>query len=333
MNLVESIKNKAKQSLKKVVLPEGDEPRTVKAASILKQEGICEPILLGIAARVNQTAKNEGVNIDGIKIINPPDDHHFDDFVSTYFQKRQKKGMTQGEAYEIMKNTLFFGAMMVFKGQADGFVAGAINATGDVLRAALHIVGTAPGIKTVSSCFNMVLPNPIKGIANQIITMGDCAVIPYPTADQLADIALATAKTRAALIGDEPIVAMLSFSTMGSAKHEMVDLVLEALDKVKTANPELKVDGEMQADAALIESIGSRKAPQSAVAGKANTLVFPNLDAGNIGYKLVQRLAGAEAIGPVIQGLAKPCHDLSRGCSVDDIVSMAAIAAVQAQMG
>lgn len=330
MNFFESIKEKARQAGKRVVLPEGDDPRMVQAAAIAKKEGLAEVILLGNESTINQNARNLGVDISGIKIIKPENDYNFNEFVGVYFQKRQKKGLTQGQAHETTKNPLFFGAMMVHQGLADGSVAGAVNTTGDVLRAALQIVGMTPGLNTVSSSFIMILPQKIDGIEHQILTFADSAVVPQPNVEQLASIAVSSAKTHQALIGEEPVVAMLSFSTKGSAKHEDIDKVIEAMKMAKEMNPDLKIDGELQLDAALLSSIGAKKAPGSDVAGHANVLIFPDLDAGNIGYKLVQRLAGADAIGPVVQGLNKPCHDLSRGCSADDIVMMIAIAAVQA---
>ncbi len=331
MNFVEAIREKARKARKRIVLPEGDDPRTVQAAAIAKKEGLAEVTLLGNEGTINQHARSLNVDITGIKVVKPESDYNFNEFVSAYYKKRQHKGLTQGQAYEAMKNPLFFGAMMVHLGLADGSIAGAVNTTGDVLRAALQIVGMAPGITTVSSSFIMALPKKIDSIDSQILTYADCAVVPNPTAEQLASIAVAAARTHKALVGTEPIVAMLSFSTKGSAGHADVDKVIQATKLAREIDPALKIDGELQADAALISSIGKRKAPDSAVAGHANVLVFPDLDAGNIGYKLTQRLAGADAFGPVVQGLLKPCHDLSRGASSDDIAMMIAIGAVQAQ--
>ncbi|OQY26788.1 MAG: phosphate acetyltransferase [Candidatus Cloacimonetes bacterium 4572_55] len=330
MNFVESIREKAKQAGKSIVLPEGNDPRTVQAAATIQSKGLANVIMLGDEKTINQHAEGLGVDISGLKIITPENDPNFDKFTDLYYQKRQAKGMTREKSREVMKNSLFFGTMMVHQGMVDGSVAGAVNTTGNVLKAALQIVGTAPGIKTVSSCLIIVLPQKIKDIDSQIFTFADCGVLPNPNAEQLANVAISTAKTHQALVGEDPIVAMLSFSTKGSAKHEDVDKVIEATRIAREIDPNLKIDGELQGDSALISSIGSRKAPGSQVAGKANVLVFPDLDSGNISYKLVQRLARADAFGPILQGLSKPCHDLSRGCNAEDIVMTAAIAAVQA---
>ncbi len=329
MNFVKSIMERARREMKRIVLPEGDDIRTVQAAVLARTEGIADIILLGNEAIINQNARQLNVDISGIKIIKPEDDHNFNEFVSLYFQKRRHKGLTQGKAHEIMKHPLYFGAAMVDRGLVDGSVAGAVNTTGDVLRAALHLVGMTPGINTVSSCFIMVLPQKIAGIDHQIFTFADSGVVPQPTTEQLAAIAVISAKSHKALVGEEPVVAMLSFSTKGSAEHEDIDKVIEATRLAKEMDPALNLDGELQGDAALLASVGSRKAPGSPVAGKANVLIFPDLDAGNIAYKLVQRLAGADAYGPILQGLDKPCHDLSRGCNADDILTMIAIAVAQ----
>lgn len=328
MSVMDSITKKAKSKKMRVVLPEGTEERTLQAASIINKEGLAEVILIGNVDKVKQAAK--GVDIDGIEIVDPVTDSRFDDYANTLFELRKAKGMTIEKAQELMKDELYFSVMMVKKDEADGMVAGAIHSTGDTLRPALQIIKTAPGISVVSSCFVMELENKAFG-DNGVYIFGDCAVNPNPNADQLAAIAISSAQTGKALVGMEPKVAMLSFSTKGSAKHELVDKVQQATDIVKQNAPDLMVDGELQFDAAVVESVAKLKAPGSTVAGQANVMIFPDLQAGNIGYKLVQRLAGAEAIGPILQGIAKPVNDLSRGCSVDDIVKVVTITAVQAQ--
>ncbi len=330
MSVMDVIKQKAKKLNAVIVLPEGEDERTLKAASVLASDDICAPVILGNEKEIRGSLESFGSDHSGIQIIDPLSDDKRELYINEYFSIRKHKGMTLDQAAEVMKKPLFYGAMMVRKGRADGSVAGAMNATGNVLRAALQIIGLAEGIDVVSSSFLMILPE-FQGEKEKLFIFADCAVMPDPDAGQLASIAISSAETMRKLGGLEPRVAMLSFSTKGSAKHDRVDKVLDALAIVKEKVPNLEIDGELQLDAAIIQKIGEKKAPGSSVAGNANVLIFPDLDSGNIGYKLVQRLAGAEAIGPVIQGLAKPANDLSRGCSVSDIVNVSAIASVLAK--
>ena len=330
MSLMEQIKQKAKSNLKHILLPEGPEERTVQAAAKIVDQGIAKVTLLGNKDEIEASAKKLGVSLAGVNIVDPLTDADLQHYIELFYDMRKEKGVDMAKAEKMMKNPLFYAAMMTKEGRADGMVAGAICTTGDTLRPGLQIVKMAKGISVVSSCFIMEVPNKAYG-DNGVLVFGDCAVNPCPTAEQLAAIAVSTAGTAKALCGIEPKVAMLSFSTKGSAKHELVDKVTEATRLAHELAPELNLDGELQADAALVEKVGQLKSPGSPVAGKANVLIFPDLQAGNIGYKLVQRLAGAEAIGPICQGFKFPINDLSRGCSVDDIVSVVAITAVQAQ--
>jgi phosphate acetyltransferase len=330
MDLMDKIWQKARSDRKRIVLAEGTEPRVIEATSKIISEGLADIVLLGEEGKIRAVAEERKVKIDGAEIINPCQSDKFNEYVQFFYELRKSKGMTLEKANETMKNELYFGTMMVKMGYADGMVAGSINTTGDLLRPALQIVKTSPGISVVSSTFIMVLPDKKYGDEG-VLLFADCAVNPNPNAEELASIAVSTAKTAKALAGIEPRVAMLSFSTKGSAKHELADKVIEATRIARQIAPDIEIDGELQADAALVAKVGALKAPGSNVAGKANVLVFPDLQAGNIGYKLVQRLAGAEAIGPVSQGFAKPINDLSRGCSPEDIVNVAAITAVQAQ--
>ena len=330
MSVLDKIKVKAKADVKHVVLPEGEEERTIRAAEIITKEGIAKLTLLGNPEAIKAKAETLGVCLSGVEIVNPVDSPDFGRYVNEFYEIRKAKGMTPEKAEKSMKDTMFFGAMMLYDDKVDGMVAGAICTTADTLRPGLQIIKMAPGMNTVSSCFIMEIPNKAFG-DDGVMIFADCAVNIAPTSEQLASIAVASAETGKALCGIDPRVAMLSFSTKGSAKHENVDKVVAATAMVKELAPNLNVDGELQADAALIEKVGQLKSPGSPVAGKANVLVFPSLEAGNIGYKLVQRLAGAEATGPICQGFRKPINDLSRGCSVEDIVSVVAITAVQAQ--
>ncbi len=331
MSLIVQIKEKAKENKQSIVLPESYEIRTLKAADILIGEGICNVILLGKENKIISLAQESGLcNIENARIIDNETDSLRDSYADLMVEMRKKKGLTKEQALEQLNDPLYFASVMVKIGDADGEVAGAENATGDVLRPAFQYVKTKPGISVVSGLFIMVLKDKTYG-DDGLLMFADCAVHPNPNAKELAEIAVASAETTRSIVGIEPRVAMLSFSTKGSAKHEMVDKVREATEIAKTMAPELKIDGELQADAAIVAAIGQLKAPDSEIAGKANVLVFPTLEVGNISYKLVQRLAGAEAVGPILQGMAAPINDLSRGCSVDDIVNLVAITATQAQ--
>ena len=329
--LIENIKAKASSDIKRIVLPEGDEKRTVEAASILKSEGIAEPVLIGDPSSVKAVADGLGVNIEGIEIVDPLTSDKKKEYANALYELRKAKGVTREDAGELVKDPMYYGIMMIKLDDADGLVSGAVHTTGDMLRPALQIIKTKPEMKIVSSSFLMDCPNQDLG-EDGLLVYSDCVVMPCPTAEELAYIAVATADTARRLCGfTEPRVAMLSFSTKGSAKHELVSKVQQAVDIAHDIAPDLLLDGEMQFDAALVPEIGASKAPGSPVAGRANILVFPDLQAGNIGYKITQRIGGAECFA-VLQGLQKPCNDLSRGCSVEDIVNTVAMTAVQAQI-
>lgn len=330
MDFMNEIWKKAQSDLKRIALPEGEEERTLKASQKIKESSLAEVILVGNEARIKDKAASLGVNLQGIEIVDPETSSKKSTYTEGFYELRKSKGMTMEKAEKVISDSLYFATMMVKTGDADGMVSGAIHTTGDLLRPGLQIIKTAPGISTVSSTFVMLVPNCEFG-ENGMLLFSDCAVNPNPTAEQLAAIAISTAETAKALCNMEPRVAMLSFSTMGSAEHELVDKVREATRIAKELRPDLLIDGEIQLDAAIVKKVGELKAPNSPVAGKANVLIFPDLQAGNIGYKLVQRFAHADAVGPVCQGFAKPINDLSRGCSVEDIINVVAITAVQAQ--
>jgi len=319
--LMSSIVAKAKGLKRTVVFPDATDERAIQAARILSDQGIVQPILIGKTVAIQEQAKKSGTVLGGIRIIDPELSDKLSDFSHIFFNLRKTKGIQFTEAQKTMTNPLFFGAMMVREGMADGSVAGSLSTTGDVLRAGIQVIGLAPEITIVSSFFLMVFPH-------QVFSFADCAVVPDPTPEQLADIGISTADNHKRLTGEQPRVAMLSFSTKGSASHPLVEKVQQATDIFRKKRPDLPMDGELQLDAAIVPKVGAAKAPGSLIAGRANVLVFPDLNAGNIGYKIAQRLGGAEAIGPVVQGLRKPAFDLSRGCSVSDIVNVAAINAV-----
>ena len=330
MNMIERVRAKARADVRRIALPEGDEPRTVRAAAILRNEGLAEPVLIGDPARVRAVAAQEGADIAGVEIVDPADSPKAAGYAEALHELRKAKGLSREDAARLAADPMYFGILMVKLGDADGLVSGAVHTTGDMLRPALQIIRTKPGISVVSSSFLMNCPNRSLG-EDGLLVYADCVVMPCPTAAELAQIGVSAADTARALCGiAEPRVAFLSFSTKGSAKHELVDKVHRAVEIAHEMAPELMLDGEMQLDAALIPEIGASKAPGSPVAGRANVLIFPDLQAGNIGYKITQRIAGAECFA-VLQGLAKPCNDLSRGCSVEDIVNTVAFTAVQAQ--
>lgn len=330
MSLLAEIKEKAAKKGKAIVLPEGTEERTIQAVKGIVDQKIARPILLGDEGEIKAIAQRIGADLTGAEIINPVKSVFFDDFVQTFYEMRKDKGMDLDKAKASMQDPLYFASMMVFKGNADGKVAGAENTTGNVLRPALQIIRTEEGISAVSGAFIMIVPNCEFGDKGSFV-FADCAVTPDPTAEQMAEFAKASVGTAVDLCGmSDPKIGMLSFSTKGSAAHALVDKVEKATRLAQERFPEIKVDGEFQADAAIVPKVGASKAPGSLVAGDCNILIFPDLQAGNIGYKLVQRLANAEAIGPILQGMAKPVNDLSRGCSVEDIVNVVAMTAVRA---
>jgi phosphate acetyltransferase len=329
LNFLEQISERAKKDIKTIVLPESSDIRTIKAAAMVQEKGIARIVLVGKEAEIKKLAGD--LDISGAVIVDPETSPDFDRYAQELYELRKSKGMTPEQARELVKDELYWGVMMVKMGDADGMVAGAIHSTAETLRPALQILKTAPGTKLVSAFFVMVVPDCEYG-CNGTFIYADSGLVENPDADQLSEIAISSAKTFKNLIQAEPVVAMLSYSTYGSAESELTNKVVEATKLAKQKAPELLIDGELQADAALVPSVGQFKAKGSPVAGKANVLVFPDLNCGNIAYKLTQRLAKAEAYGPITQGIAKPVNDLSRGCSAEDIVGVVAITAVQAQI-
>lgn len=316
--LIETIKAKAKALNRRIVLPDATDERAILAARKVTDESMARITLVGKENDIRKKAEATGTNLNGIAIVDPENNENSERYVKTFYEMRKAKGLTPDQASLTMKHPLFYGAMMLKDGLADGSVAGSLSTTGDVLRAGIQVIGMQEGISIVSSFFLMVFPH-------KVYTFADCAVVPSPNAEQLADIAISTAGNHKKLVGEEPLVAMLSFSTKGSAKHELIDKVVQATEIARKKAPQLKIDGELQLDAAIVPDVAKRKAPASSVAGNANVLIFPDLDSGNIGYKMAQRMGGADALGPVVQGLRKPAFDLSRGCSVQDIVDVVAI--------
>ena len=329
MSFIDEIKSRAKRNLKTIILTESEDVRVLQAASKVTEEGFAKIILIGNEDEAKALANKNGIDINGIKIIDPVKSEKYEEYVNYFYELRKAKGITIEQARETLKDNMYFGTMMVKSGDADGLVSGACHSTANTLRPALQILKTAPGTKLVSAFFLMSVPNCEYG-ENGIFVFGDCGLVENPTADELSEIAISSSKSFKSLTGKESKVAMLSYSTHGSAYSELTEKVVEATKLLKEKMPDLICDGELQLDAAIIPEIAKSKAPNGTVNGQANTLIFPDLNAGNIGYKLVQRLAKAEAYGPLCQGISKPVNDLSRGCSADDIIGVVAITAVQA---
>ncbi|HAZ07674.1 MAG TPA: phosphate acetyltransferase [Elusimicrobia bacterium] len=328
LDIIGDIRRKAAALKKRIVLPEGEEKRTLRAAALLKKDGLCVPILLGRPEVSRQVAAENGADLSGIEIVDVPNDFKFKEYAAQYFELRKHKAISEKEAEQSLRDPMVYGVMMLHNDRVDGFLSGADHATADTVRPALQIIKPAPGVRTISSFFIMIFPKPEQG-DNGVLVMADCAINIDPPPTKLAGIGVSSARMAKALCGIDPRVAFLSFSTNGSTEHELAGRVKEAVRIAKEKAPDMAIDGEMQADAALVPEIGRRKFPGSKVAGRANVLIFPDLQSGNIGYKLVQRLTGAEALGPILQGFNKPANDLSRGASVDDIVNMACVTALQ----
>lgn len=332
MSILDKIRERAKAQRASIVLPESGDARTLRAAIEMTETEVARPILLGNPDRIAADLSGLGLTLNPtkVRVIDLDRSEKKSDYASEYFTLRKSKGVSYDEARRLIETPLFFAAMMVRRGDADGCVAGAVSTTADVLRAAIQIIGTDKSVSSiVSSFFLMAFPQTHHAAAGKVFTYADCGVVPYPSAEELADIAVTSAESHRTLTGEEPVVAMVSFSTKGSAKHESTEKVIRATELARAKRPDLNIDGELQFDAAFDEAVGQRKAPHSQVAGKANVFIFPNLDAGNIAYKLTERLAGATAIGPVLQGLAKPMNDLSRGAKSSDITDAAAICALR----